>query len=1004
MKNIWKKWMASILIGILFFNVAAVNIVKAENGQNEVVEEQGQSDAAVDGEEVVGDVLNSEENAAKELTMNYLYIGEPEQEVGATQYIVMSVEDASGQEISLTIEDESGNQTILQSVREENGLFLFENVFSRGIYHVVKADVVSSDTEAELVMDEMGISAYFGVDETVDESVKSDYVEVKESVDSDDDGLETTFITIDENDEIIEEEYIGEALAAQEQTEVESRSAESGADNLVIVLDPGHDSNHRGASGNGIYEEQATLKITQYCKEELDKYSGVTVYMTRTNADCPFPDSSNNIDDIKKRTAWAKTMGADVFISFHLNSSDSTSANGAEVYYPKGSGEGQELAEDIMSELEDIGLKPRGAKEDDSYAVITSSKQNGFPGLIIEHAFLSNTGDVNNYLKTDEGLKKLGVADAAGIAKHYNLSENTNEVSGWITDSNGNKYYYENGKPVKGEKCISGKWYYFDSKTGIMQTGFVDLGTKIVYYQEDGTMVYGEYKIDGKWYYFKPGTGAMQTGLVDLGSKIVYYQKDGSMAYGEVNIDGKWYYFKPGSGAMQTGFVDLGSKTVYYQADGSMFYGEIQVNSNWYYFKPGSGAMQTGLVKLEDKTAYYREDGTRASGEVNINGKWYYFAPETGAMQTGFVDLGSKTVYYQADGTMAYGEVKVDGKWYYFKPGSGAMQTGFVDLGSKTVYYRKDGSMAYGEVEDNGKWYYFKPGSGAMQTGFVKLEDKTAYYQEDGTRASGEVKIDGKWYYFAPETGAMQTGFVDLGSKTVYYQEDGTMAYGEVQVGDDWYYFSPGTGAMVTDAYVNGYYYGSDGKRQETTETPIAGKSSITIEKMVQAYHTYSPIEYPGEDLKAGGAGTVEELATIFYEEASAEGIRAEVAWAQSMLETGWLKFGGSVKISQYNFAGLGATDGSTSGADFSKYGDQAARMGVRAQIQHLKAYAVENLTKSDLKYECVDERFDYVSPKGCAKYVEWLGQQENPNGKGWATSEKYGYHIRDLMDKMLNL
>lgn len=157
----------------------------------------------------------------------------------------------------------------------------------------------------------------------------------------------------------------------------------------------------------------------------------------------------------------------------------------------------------------------------------------------------------------------------------------------------------------------------------------------------------------------------------------------------------------------------------------------------------------------------------------------------------------------------------------------------------------------------------------------------------------------------------------------------------------------------------------------------------MTPEQLAEHYRKYSTIEYPSEALGVGGADTIEEFAQIYWEEAVKEGVRPEVVWAQSMLETGWLKFGGSVKIEQFNFAGLGATGGSVAGADFSVYEEEGVRMGVRAQVQHLKAYAVENLKEEDLEYECVDERFKYVK-KGCAPYVEWLGIKENPEGYGW--------------------
>ena len=109
------------------------------------------------------------------------------------------------------------------------------------------------------------------------------------------------------------------------------------------------------------------------------------------------------------------------------------------------------------------------------------------------------------------------------------------------------------------------------------------------------------------------------------------------------------------------------------------------------------------------------------------------------------------------------------------------------------------------------------------------------------------------------------------------------------------------------------------------------------------------------------------------------------------MKETAWLKFGGDVKIEQNNFAGLGTTGGGVAGASFT-----TVREGIRAQIQHLKAYG----SKDALKNECVDPRFSLVT-RGSAPYVEWLGLKENPNGYGWATSEGYGIDIEKMVKNL---
>lgn len=185
----------------------------------------------------------------------------------------------------------------------------------------------------------------------------------------------------------------------------------------------------------------------------------------------------------------------------------------------------------------------------------------------------------------------------------------------------------------------------------------------------------------------------------------------------------------------------------------------------------------------------------------------------------------------------------------------------------------------------------------------------------------------------------------------------------------------------------------SENDVQETIaerQYPIMGTSPVTAEQLV-SYFKSAGVSYPSEELGEGGADSIETFATMYCEEAAAEGVRPEVAFVQTMKETGWLQFGGDVSVEQFNFAGLGTTGGGVPG---NSYPD--VRTGIRAQIQHLKAYA----STEPLNQACVDERYEYVL-KGCAPYVEWLGQKENPAGTGWATAEKYGYSIVSMIGKM---
>ncbi|MEG1083996.1 MAG: N-acetylmuramoyl-L-alanine amidase [Hydrogenoanaerobacterium sp.] len=165
---------------------------------------------------------------------------------------------------------------------------------------------------------------------------------------------------------------------------------------------------------------------------------------------------------------------------------------------------------------------------------------------------------------------------------------------------------------------------------------------------------------------------------------------------------------------------------------------------------------------------------------------------------------------------------------------------------------------------------------------------------------------------------------------------------------------------------------------QPTGHTSIMGIAVATAEQLT-AYVKKKNADAPN-------------LAQIFIDEGKAEGVRGDIAFAQSCLETGNFTFCGDVKPNQNNYAGIGATGGGVPGNSFD-----TPQFGVRAQIQHLKAYA----STDTLKCDCVDPRFKYVT-RGSATYVEWLGIPDNPNGKGWAAGENYGAKILAILTAII--
>lgn len=197
---------------------------------------------------------------------------------------------------------------------------------------------------------------------------------------------------------------------------------------------------------------------------------------------------------------------------------------------------------------------------------------------------------------------------------------------------------------------------------------------------------------------------------------------------------------------------------------------------------------------------------------------------------------------------------------------------------------------------------------------------------------------------------------------------------------------------ILADIWDGGNYYNADGTLLTPDMNAIMGKSIITAEKLVDYFFAQGSV-YPSyySQTESSGAATIEQFCTIMIDEAAAEGVRPEVVFMQTMKETGWLTFTGDVSIKQYNFAGIGATGGGVPGENFAD-----VRTGIRAQVQHLKAYASEE----PLNNECVDPRFDYVT-RASSPYIEWLGIQENPNGGGWAADPGYGGAIVGMIREL---
>ena len=358
--------------------------------------------------------------------LKMVYVNSPYLEAPGEQNIVVQWGDGTEELKSVTLiyANEAGiRYKLLASDREED-LFRFTKEFSKeeaGIYNLVSFSFLLDGQKQEYIFEDLEIKAYFGVDKEYKGNEKSDVTIVNQRVT---DKMSEEQSSGDLNERIVDSNNIDAVESQIGQLLQDNATLPRSRGPIVVVLDPGHCAAHPGASGNGVVEHVAVLRIAQACRARLEQYEGVTVHLTRETAACPFP-GSGVYDDINRRVAWASSKGATVLISLHLNAFTSSNAWGAEVYYHSNSSAGRALSQAIQNKLVGLGLHNRGIKTG-NFNINSEAQKYGFPGILVEHGFVTNANDVNNFL-TGSKLDDLGVANANAIVEYYGLRPKNNE-------------------------------------------------------------------------------------------------------------------------------------------------------------------------------------------------------------------------------------------------------------------------------------------------------------------------------------------------------------------------------------------------------------------------------------------------------------------------------------------------------------------------------------------------------------------------------------------------
>ena len=229
----------------------------------------------------------------------------------------------------------------------------------------------------------------------------------------------------------------------QTQSQSQSGNTSRGNKKYTIVVDPGHGGRDSGARGNGYNEKDIALQVATRLANNLRR--DYNVIMTR---------DSDFFVPLDTRAKIGNDANADFFISIHLNSGSSSSANGTEVFYFSKKDQGsyaaqvakfenkvdgsygdvpfsdfilndifyrknqktsQAIAESVLNNLiNTTGLRRRGVFGA-NFAVLRGSNS---PSILVELGFMNNYSDLSQYL-TPDGQERAANAIGSAIRSYF---------------------------------------------------------------------------------------------------------------------------------------------------------------------------------------------------------------------------------------------------------------------------------------------------------------------------------------------------------------------------------------------------------------------------------------------------------------------------------------------------------------------------------------------------------------------------------------------------------
>ena len=850
----------------------------------------------------------------------------------------------------------------------------------------------------------------------------------------------TTYTTMDAQGNIIQSESLKDAVALARAT------------GRPIALDPGHsdglEGRDPGATYFGLKEGDLAWATAMYTKKYLEKW-GVQVVVVRGEHEDPsiktrvqraVDANACAIISLHYNAGPASATGSEVLVphkvsyNYDLYLSGQVFAGKVNYYLRNKVGivtRGDGATERGYNDQYGTDYYENG-DESDYYGIVRYARQKGILGVIIEHQFISNPAHAAEFKDLGDNSKVdyIGWADAWAIWEMYSsdtwwsmssvsVAQKDNDVTlkpvltGVVTDAT---FTYSYVGPDGTKVTVASNTTATSSTFTLPASGRYTL--YITARSSDGQEVTRQTNYDAK---IKESYGWRRA------AEGWMYSDDNGTAYVSrwLKDDDGWHYFDAKGIAVSGWFNTPNGKVWYFDAaapHNAAVLGQRTISGKSYYFDEINGMAKNSWVhQADDSWSWATEDGSLHAGwKYMSNGKWFYF--------------DANNNYHASFGLMTDGYKK-----YYIDQNRGLIYGGWVNLANGDwVWLNDDGTLYSGwKYMSNGKWFYFDENAEypLMKTGLVTTASGSYYIDSNnGMKANDWVEMPNNVWAWAQSNGAFATGWFNTPNGKTWYFDPNTKEHGALfglqVINGSYYYFDQSNGLLRSQsitlpdgrvAYADAYGVlnikpsdtnnggntgenrdGSDNNAPADDDTPIEptrgnfsvrtsvlGGPIVSKEALQKDFDKRVGSAYPAIYAQKG-APTGADFVNQLWQAAVDEGVRPELLYAQVMVETGNLRFGGDVLPEQCNFGGLGATGNGARGLSFD-----TVLKGLRAQALHLRAYAgYEPLTVDPSKAQEVDPRYGAWILAKKANIIRKLAGT-------WAMDKNYAVKLVRVMNEL---